>query len=63
MCLEMLLGCKVDGVTVSAEYSMLFSSEYRSIRLDVYSMDGGQSLQRGNCKAKKSFLSVGRKDF
>lgn len=38
--LEILLGRRVDSVTVSIEHSMLFSSDSRSIRLDVYAKDG-----------------------
>ena len=37
--LEIILGRKVKRVTVRAEHSMLFSADYRSIRLDVYAMD------------------------
>lgn len=37
--LEILLGIKVDSVTVHAEHTVLFSRDYRSIRLDIYSQD------------------------
>lgn len=37
--LEILLGRKVSHVTVHAEYSVLFSKDYRSIRLDIYAKD------------------------
>ncbi|MDE6016145.1 MAG: Rpn family recombination-promoting nuclease/putative transposase [Acetatifactor sp.] len=37
--LELLLGRDVESVTVHAEHSLLYSSECRSIRLDVYSRD------------------------
>lgn len=34
--LEVLLGEKVDNVTVSMEHTLLFSSDTRNIRLDIY---------------------------
>ena len=37
--LEVLLGRKVSGVTVHAEHTVLFSRDYRSIRLDIYAQD------------------------
>ncbi|MCM1113615.1 MAG: Rpn family recombination-promoting nuclease/putative transposase [Muribaculum sp.] len=37
--LEILLGRDVKHVTVHAEHSVLFSKDYRSIRLDVYAKD------------------------
>lgn len=37
--LEILLGRKVSHVTVHTEYTVLFSKDYRSIRLDVYAQD------------------------
>lgn len=37
--LEILLGIKVDSVTVHAEHTVLFSRDYRSIRLDIYAQD------------------------
>lgn len=41
--LETLLGMPVGHVTVKAEHSMLFSSDCRSIRLDVYACDQERS--------------------
>ncbi len=37
--LETLLGIKVSGVKVSVEHSLLYSSDFRSVRLDVYVSD------------------------
>ncbi len=37
--LEILLGRKVSHVTVHAEYTVLFSKNYHSIRLDIYARD------------------------
>lgn len=37
--LEVLLGKKVGSVTVHAEHTVLFSRDYRSIRLDIYAQD------------------------
>lgn len=37
--LEVLLGIKVDSVTVHAEHTILFNRDYRSIRLDIYLQD------------------------
>lgn len=46
--LEILLGRKVSHVTVHTEYAVLFSKDYRSIRLDVYAKDdecGGYNVE------------------
>ncbi len=37
--LETLLGIRVSGVKVSVEYSLLYSSDFRSVRLDLYVSD------------------------
>ena len=37
--LQVLLNRRVDSVKVHAEHWMLYSSDYRSIRLDVYARD------------------------
>ncbi len=37
--LETLLGIKISGVKVSVEHSLLYSSDFRSVRLDVYVSD------------------------
>ena len=37
--LETLLGIKISGVKVSVEHSLLYSSNFRSVRLDVYVSD------------------------
>lgn len=37
--LELLLGKKVGKVRVNVEHAVLYSSDYRSIRLDVYASD------------------------
>ncbi|MBQ9766423.1 MAG: hypothetical protein IJW18_09545 [Lachnospiraceae bacterium] len=34
--MEVLLGRKVNKVTVNAEHTLMFSSDSRSIRLDIY---------------------------
>lgn len=51
--LEILLGRKIESVTVNTEHSLMFSSDCRSIRLDVYSEDGegnhyNVEMQRAN---------------
>ncbi len=42
--LELLLGRDVESVTVHAEHSLLYSSECRSIRLDVTSLRPGEDF-------------------
>ena len=37
--LEIILGCKVPEVEVHAEHSVLVSSDFRSVRFDVYASD------------------------
>ena len=37
--LEIILGSKVPKVKVHAEHSILISSEFRSVRLDIYASD------------------------
>ncbi len=37
--LETLLGIKISGVKVSVEHPLLYSSDFRSVRLDVYVRD------------------------
>ncbi len=37
--LEIILGCKVPEVNVHAEHSVLVSSDFRSVRFDVYASD------------------------
>lgn len=39
LALEILLNRKIASVAVHTEHSMLYSSDYRSIRLDVYAQD------------------------
>lgn len=63
MVLEILLGRKVKSVTVSTEHSMLFSSDCRSIRLDVYAKDAEgthynvemQGTDKGNLPKRSRF--------
>lgn len=43
MLLELILGEPVNGVTVHAEHTSLFSSDYRSIRLDIYAQAGTEA--------------------
>jgi len=42
--LEMLLERKIEKVVVHVEHSMLYSQDYRSIRLDVYASDETGSI-------------------
>ena len=37
--LEVVLGRSVEGITVHAEHTLFYSSDYRSIRLDIYAED------------------------
>ncbi len=37
--LEIILGCKMPEVKVHAEHSVLVSSDFRSVRFDVYASD------------------------
>lgn len=39
MLLELILEEKIERVQVHAEHTLLFSSDYRSIRLDIYAQD------------------------
>ena len=39
MILELILGRKVPHVSVHAEHALLFSSDFRSVRLDIYADD------------------------
>ena len=42
--LEIILGFPISGVKVHAEHSLLFSSDFRSIRLDIYASDEMQVM-------------------
>lgn len=37
--LEMILGIQIESISVHAEHTMLFSADFRSIRLDIYASD------------------------
>ena len=42
--LEIILGFPISKVKIRAEYSLLFSSDFRSIRLDIYASDEMQVM-------------------
>ena len=42
--LEVVLGRTVEGVTVHAEHTLFYSSDYRSIRLDIYAADEEKTI-------------------
>jgi len=42
MILEIILGYPISKVTVRAEHSILYSSDFRSIRLDIYANEDNQ---------------------
>ena len=49
--LECILGTSIDRVNVKAERSMLFSSDFRCVRLDIFASDGlnvGYNLEMQN---------------
>ena len=37
--MEMILGIPIDHLTVHSEHNILFSSDYKSVRLDVFASD------------------------
>ena len=54
--LEMILGIRIGKVRVKAEHSILYNSDFRSIRLDVYAsdvMDIQYDLEMQNDKEKE----------
>lgn len=61
--LQILLNRSVDSVTVRVEHPILYSSNYRSIRLDVYAQDAAgrdynvemQGENRGNLPKRSRF--------
>ena len=58
--LEIILGFKVPKVSVHVEHSILISSDFRSVRLDVYASD---ELKVGYDIKLKRFLQRCRWDF
>lgn len=52
--LELLLGKEIGSVTVHAEHTILFSRDYRSIRLDIYVQDEEKGLYNVEMQAENN---------
>lgn len=52
--LELLLGREIGSVTVHAEHTVLFSRDYRSIRLDIYVQDEENGLYNVEMQAENN---------